>query len=575
VRVGVYAAFVPPAFFYYFVLGMAFWHVAVVTAFTITIATAAIEGAFKQGFRSRKRVSYPRALLTVLSTADDTESAAESALETITYLLRPRAAVLALNGEEGRLTIHAAAGMSQAEAETLVESISQDLLASQANEQPREVARETLPEVLDQRERHSAVVIPLVALQHPIGAVLLVAEHRNVDIRDVHLLGSIGTALALSLENLRQKQRLNREREHFKRLLENGSDFIAIIDGIGRITYISPSVSRMLGYGPDELLGQVAFQFLHPDDLREAAERFAQRVSERQPGVESQIRFRTKDGGWRLLHAVSDYSRIDDPSIGGIVVNARDITESEEAAEILRRSEERYRNLVESAQDAIYTLNPDGTIASLNPAFERLTGWERSEWAGKSFVPLVHPDDLPAAMQQFQTMIAGETTSTYELRIRCKSGDYKVAEFVSSPLVENGVVTAVQGIARDVTDRKLAEDRLRSSQAQLAEAQHIAHIGSWEWDIGTGAVTWTDELYRIHGLEPRDAALSYEEFLAVVHPDEREHVDSIMRAAFGSKEPFDLDYRITTPSGEERTIHGRGQVLTDEAGDVVGMVGTA
>ncbi|MCJ7652392.1 MAG: PAS domain S-box protein, partial [Actinobacteria bacterium] len=127
--------------------------------------------------------------------------------------------------------------------------------------------------------------------------------------------------------------------------------------------------------------------------------------------------------------------------------------------------EERYRRLVETAPEVIYNLSAeDGTITLLNPAFERITGWSRAEWLGKSFTPLVHPDDLTLAMETFQQTSRGEATPPYELRILSKSGEYFSGEFTSFPHIEKRKVIGEFGIARDITERKRAEEALRESE---------------------------------------------------------------------------------------------------------------
>ncbi len=134
--------------------------------------------------------------------------------------------------------------------------------------------------------------------------------------------------------------------------------------------------------------------------------------------------------------------------------------ERNQAEEALQASEERYRNLVDTAQDVIYTLGLDASLTSLNPAFETVTGWKRKDWLGKNFAPLVHPDDLNTAVDMFKRVLAGENPS-YELRIRCPDGEYVVGEFTSTPLMEGGELRGAFGIARDITERKKAEMTIR------------------------------------------------------------------------------------------------------------------
>jgi PAS domain S-box-containing protein len=146
-------------------------------------------------------------------------------------------------------------------------------------------------------------------------------------------------------------------------------------------------------------------------------------------------------------------------------------------------------SLVHSAPDAVFTIETDGTLGSLNPAFEAITGWPREEWLGKLFHPLVHPEDLPLAMDLVARGLDGETLPAFELRILASSGDYLTGEFTASPLREEGRVVAVLGIARDVTDRKRAERDLRRRggilEAVTFAAERFVGGGSWRGGIET------------------------------------------------------------------------------------------
>jgi PAS domain S-box-containing protein len=142
----------------------------------------------------------------------------------------------------------------------------------------------------------------------------------------------------------------------------------------------------------------------------------------------------------------------------------------------LRESERRYRNLVDTARDVIYTLSIDGKLKSLNPAFETITGWSSTEWIGKEFSPLVHPDDLPRAVTLFKAVLDGQVLPTFELRILTKSGAYIPGEFTVTPLIQDAQLVGVLGVARDITDRKRAEEALRHlNEALEEEIKRIAH----------------------------------------------------------------------------------------------------
>lgn len=133
----------------------------------------------------------------------------------------------------------------------------------------------------------------------------------------------------------------------------------------------------------------------------------------------------------------------------------------------LCESEQRYRAFVATALDVIFTLSGEGVIASLNPSFETMTGWTCGEWIGKHFSELIHTDDVPYAEELFQRGQKGEIFPVFELRILSKSGETIFAEFKSTPIVKNGNIEGAFGIARDITERKRAEEALKKAYDEL------------------------------------------------------------------------------------------------------------
>jgi PAS domain S-box-containing protein len=118
------------------------------------------------------------------------------------------------------------------------------------------------------------------------------------------------------------------------------------------------------------------------------------------------------------------------------------------------------------------------------------------------------------------------------------------------------------------------EERVRRIERQLAAAQQIAHIGSWEWDLATSSVAWSDELYRIYGLEPQSCEITFESFLARVHPDDRARVQREVKAALERGGRFAYPERIVRPDGSVRDLESVGEVAKDASGRVTGLIGT-
>jgi two-component system cell cycle sensor histidine kinase/response regulator CckA len=178
-----------------------------------------------------------------------------------------------------------------------------------------------------------------------------------------------------------------------------------------------------------------------------------------------------------------------------------EITERRRAEESLRTSEALYRSIVDSANDIISTVSIDGTIVSLNPAFEKITGWSPEKWLGKSFQSLIHPDDLPMAIETFQRIISGEMLPSSELRLLTRSNDYVTVEYTVTPLIKNEKVIGNLSISRDITERKRAEERIREQASLLDKAQDAIVVK----DLKNRFIYWNKGAERLYGWTAEEA----------------------------------------------------------------------
>ena len=232
--------------------------------------------------------------------------------------------------------------------------------------------------------------------------------------------------------------------------------------------------------------------------------------------------------------------------------------------------------LLEAAPDAILGVDGNGEIALANLRVEELFGYRRDELIGQAIEMLVPP----AARERQRGHREGYQAAPrvrpmgegQELRGRRKDGSEFPVEISRSPLSANGEVFVI-AIVRDDSDRKAAEEELRRTKERLEESQRLARLGSWEWDIPNNRVIWSDELFRIYGLEPGEIEPTYERFLDRIHPDDREAVDERNHKAFADHRPFEDVKRATRPDGSVFLMRTQGEVVTDPDGNPIRMLG--
>jgi len=259
------------------------------------------------------------------------------------------------------------------------------------------------------------------------------------------------------------EQALRKKEEYFQALIENSSDLTTILDRDGSKRYESPSVEHLLGYKPGELIGQSAFDFVHPEDLALATETFT-RVSQT-PGISPpiELRLRHKDGSWCVFECACN-NLLSDPVVAGIVVNSRDITKRKRAEEALQQSEERFRLMVESVKDyAIFMLDPGGYIVSWNKGAQRIKGYQAHEIIGQHFSCFFSPEDIERGTPDHELkMAAAEGRYEDEVWLVRKDGTRFLAQCTLTALGDvMGHLRGFSKVTRDITARRFAEEQIR------------------------------------------------------------------------------------------------------------------
>src|SRR5689334_8028662 len=231
--------------------------------------------------------------------------------------------------------------------------------------------------------------------------------------------------------------------------------------------------------------------------------------------------------------------------------------------------------LADSFRDALLGMAlvaPDGTFLRANGALCRLVGRSEDALRRERIGAVVEDDRVLAAIERAQPALQ------VEARMR-HSGGRPLVGLVSLTLVrdERDAPQCYVCQVLDMTERHAEQADLAANQSKLAEAQQIARLGSWEWEIAADRVTWSDELYRIYGVRvegPEAVPGSYGSYLDKVHRDDRARVARVIETALTERRPWSIDYRIVRPDGELRMIHARGEIVLDPDGNPAVVHGT-
>lgn len=361
----------------------------------------------------------------------------------------------------------------------------------------------------------------------------------------------------------------HRENEAFFALAETASTLVALIQG-EKLIYVNPATCRILGISKEQAIGHNFWDFVAPSD-RQAAK---QRGLARQAGIPQPTRFVE-----RLVHADGhdvwfDYS-VDVIELNGRVttlVTGLDITDRKRMEDALRQSESLFRNLYACTPVMMCAIDKDRRFREVSNYGLRQMGRARQEIIGTRIADILTEE----SRGRFEDLIQrGSCVDHLPLQgVRPDGSIFDVVLSSVPRLDERGELEGWVLVAIDVTEQKRAERLLKDREAKLAEAQRIAHVGSWEWDIPNNGVTWSEEMHRVFGVRPRDVSPSYEHYLGLVHPDDREAVRSEIEQALREGKPFQSIRRIVRPDGEVRTVLTRGEVFRDAAGKPARMAGT-
>jgi len=372
-------------------------------------------------------------------------------------------------------------------------------------------------------------------------------------------------------ENRQAQEALRRSEEYFRAITENASDILFITDERATITYVTPSVERITGYRPDELLGTSTYDLFVPEDLPRALEDYAKALQTRGVAIPNSFRIRDRNGAERIMEGVG-INLLDDPAIAGFVMNVRDVSDQRRAEEALRATEERFRLITENMQDTVWLMDANLKLIWVSPSVARMQGYTPDELLRLPLERQVTPESLQVAFGLIEKYLIperianprDEITASVDLELCRKDGSTFWVEAVITLLRDGqGAPAGFLGISRDTTERRAMEAALRES-----EEKHRLLFES----AAEGIMIIQDEvtclvnpaLSQIMGY-PIETITS-RPFGGFIHPEDQDMVvDRHRRRMRGEAVETGYPFRIVTGDGREKwvEIHSRRIVWED------------
>jgi hypothetical protein len=371
------------------------------------------------------------------------------------------------------------------------------------------------------------------------------------------------------------EQALREGQARYRTLVEHSPDAIMVVCD-ERIVFLNPAALEMFGAtDPEQMLGQRWEVTVHPDERAEVAVRTELILAGKQP-PQAERRFLRLDGS--TVYADSRVVAFLYEGKRAVQVIARDNMERKIAQEKLHAQEKQYRLLFEDNPSPMWVYDIDSLgILAVNHAAISTYGYSREEFLAGTLRNFHLPEDMPV-VEKAVASEAGSSRYGIESRHRKKNGEVINVAVYSRPTIFDNKKARI-ALAIDLTERAAAESKVRESETNLALAQRVAGMGSWEYRPDkknkNERFRWSQETYRLFGRTPEDFRPSLRAFLAAVHPEDRAYAAIRLRAFAASNGSLHADFRIIRPDGSERIVHAAAEkIRMPQNGELVKIIGT-
>ena len=380
------------------------------------------------------------------------------------------------------------------------------------------------------------------------------------------LLGGFGITQDVTMRR-RAEEALREQEERYRLIVTSSRDSISIQDRHLRYEWL---INPALNLSVEDFIGKTDEDLVDPEQF-EAVRALKDQVMRSGEDLEVEVPLTDAQGRVTIWEGRYAPRRDDRGEVTGVYSYFRDVTERKQAEAALRASEERFRVLFEDHGAVMLLMEPDsGQILDANAAAARFYGYSREQLQAMHIEQInqLPPEEVAAERRR---AAAGKSGFTFPHRLA--SGEVRIVEVYSTPVTIQDRPTLFS-IIHDVTARKQAEKALEQTRDMLAEAQEMAHLGSFEYVAATRTTLWSEEEFRIYGLDPAGPSPAYDVLLAeCIHPDDAAPLHEAFTKAMQSGSVYELEHRIVRPDGSVRWVYERARPYFDDSGDLLRYVG--
>lgn len=367
---------------------------------------------------------------------------------------------------------------------------------------------------------------------------------------------------------------LRRAELRYRNIFEQvGTGMAQVNSHTGQFERVNRKYCEIVGLTEEEMLATTFMSLTHPEDLAKNLA-FLERLRNGEiPAFTMEKRYVRKDSSivWVNLNVVPLWEPGESPAYH--IAAVQDITARKEAEQLLCESEARFRALIQASSDVVYRMSPDWAELRYLVGRDFIPDTDRP--SGTWLQKYIHPDDRVHVMAAINEAIRTKRAFELEYRVLRVDGTFGWTFSRAIPILDTaGEVNEWFGMASDVTARRQAEEQARRAAADLAEAQRIAKLGSWRFDVESDRIILSDQLCTMFEVKPSPLGETYESFLALIHQDDRPGVVQANVEARAHGSPFDLEFRIVTRDGLVKTMRELGYAQRNAADRIVGLFGT-